>query len=117
MEKPVDYMFVIWEGGGEDVETPTRDEMMADMAAYASELVAQGKLKGGAPLEPPGSGASVRKRRGKITAVDGPYTETKEVLGGFFVVEADSLAEAVELAKACPAASYGGIEIRPIIPG
>jgi hypothetical protein len=108
-------MFVIWEGG-EGAETPTRDEMMADMAGYAGELASQGKLKGGAPLQPPESGASVRKRRGTITAVDGPYTETKEVLGGFFIVEAESLAEAVELAKACPAASYGGIEIRPIVP-
>jgi hypothetical protein len=111
----MDYMFVIWEGG-EEAETPTREEMMTDMAVYAADLAGKGKLKGGAPLQSPGAGASVRKRRGKVTVFDGPYAETKEVLGGYFVVEADSLEEAVELAKACPAASYGGIEVRPIIP-
>jgi hypothetical protein len=110
----VDYMFIIWEGGDAE-EAPTREEMMTDMAAYAADLAGKGKLKGGAPLLPSETGASVRKRKGKITAVDGPYTETKEVVGGYFVVEADSLEEAVELAKPCPAAGYGGIEIRPII--
>jgi hypothetical protein len=60
-------------------------------------------------LSTPGEGATVRKRRGRVTAVDGPCVATKEVIGGLFVVEAASLEEAVELAKACPpVAAYGG---------
>jgi hypothetical protein len=88
---------------------------MNEMGTYVFDLLGKGKLTGGAPLEPTDKAATVRKRRGKVTAVDGPYVETKEVIGGYFVVEAESLAEAVELAKDCPAAAYGGVEVRQII--
>src|ERR1700758_814926 len=104
-------MFIIWEGG-EGAETVLREDAMAEMTAYAGGLAAQGKLRGGAPLEPPAQGATVRKRRGSVHAVDGPYIETKEVVGGYFIVEADSLAEAVELAKGGPAAEIGGVGVR-----
>jgi hypothetical protein len=111
----VEFLFVIWEGGA-DASESKREDVMAEMGTYVFDLLGKGKLKGGAPLHGPGEGATVRKRRGKITAVDGPYMETKEVIGGFFVVEADTLDEAVELAKGCPAAAYGGVEVRGMIP-
>jgi hypothetical protein len=108
-------MFIIWEGG-DGVEPVPREDAMAEMVTYATGLAAQGKLRGGAPLEPPRQGATVRKRRGTVSTVDGPYIETKEVVGGYFVVEAGALEEAVELARGCPAAAYGGVEVRPVIP-
>ncbi len=110
----MEFMFIIWEGG-DGAETVAREDAMADMTTYAGGLAAQGKLKGGGPLQPPAQGATVRKRRGSVQAVDGPYIETKEVVGGYFIVEAASLEEAVELAKGCPAAAFGGVEVRPVI--
>jgi hypothetical protein len=112
----VEFMFIIWEGG-DGADVVRREEAIAEMTVYASGLAAQGKLRGGAPLDPPARGATVRKRRGTVSAVDGPYIETKEVVGGYFIVEAGSLEEAVELAKGCPAAAFGGVEVRPVIPG
>jgi hypothetical protein len=110
-----DYLFVIWEGG-EGAEQSAPDDMMAEMAAYAMDLVGKGKLKGGAPVEPPAQSVTVRRRRGQLATLDGPYIETKEVMGGYFVVEADSMEEAVELAKGCPGAAYGAVEVRQQIP-
>ncbi|HEX6392391.1 MAG TPA: YciI family protein [Acidimicrobiales bacterium] len=107
----MEYLFVIWEGGA-GASKAKRDEVMAEMGKYASDLVGKGKLKGGAPLQPTAQSVTVRKRRGKVSTVDGPYIETKEVIGGYFVVEAGSLEEAVEIAKDCPAAGYGAIEVR-----
>ena len=111
----MEYLFVIWEGG-EGAENYAPEAMMSEMAEYAADLVGQGKLKGGAPLQPPTKSATVRRRRGSVSSVDGPYIETKEVIGGYFVVEADTMEEAIELAKACPAAGYGAVEIREQIP-
>ena len=69
-----------------------------------------------APLRPVSEALTARTKGGRPAVVDGPYLETKDVIGGYFVVEADSAAEAGELAKACPAAEYGGVEVRAIIP-
>jgi len=111
----MDYMFLIWEGG-QDAETADRNAVMQEMFGYVGDLAGRGKLKGGGPLQGTDRSATVRKRGGRVTAVDGPYTETKEIIGGYFLVEADSLEEAVELAKGCPAAAFGGIEVRELIP-
>jgi hypothetical protein len=111
----MDYMFVIWEGG-QEAETSDRNAVMQEMFGYVGELAGRGRLKGGGPLQGTDRSATVRKRGGQVTATDGPYTETKEIIGGYFLVEADSLEEAVELAKGCPAAAFGGIEVRELIP-
>lgn len=111
----MEYLFVIWEGGS-GAKQAKRDDVMAAMGTYVFDLLGKGKLKGGAPLYDVGEAATVRKRRGKVTSVDGPYLETKEVIGGYFVVEADSMEEAVELAKGCPATEYGAVEVRGQIP-
>lgn len=111
----MEYLFVIWEGG-DGAESYAPDTMMAEMGAYAADLAGKGKLKAGAPLQPASQSMTVRRRRGTLTAVDGPYIETKEVMGGYFVVEADSMEEAVEVARGCPAAAYGAIEVREQIP-
>jgi len=111
----MEFLFVVWEGG-DDAEEAKREDVMAEMGGYVFDLLGQGKLKGGGPLFDAAQGATVKKRKGKVTAVDGPYIETKEVIGGFFIVEADSLEHAVELAKGCPATAYGALEVRGMIP-
>jgi len=90
------------------------DEMQR-MGKYAGELMQAGKLKGGAPLMPEVQGARIRKRGGRLTVTDGPFTETKEVIGGFFILEADSRQEALEMASRCPAAESSIVELREAI--
>jgi len=111
----MDYLFVIWEGG-QDAETADRGDVMHDMLAWTAGLVEQGSLRGGAPLQASGQARSVRSRGGAASATDGPYAETKEVIGGFCLIDAPSMDEAVAIAQSCPAARYGGVEIREILP-
>lgn len=110
----MDYLFVIWEGG-QDAETADREAVMDDMAVWTARLVEQGSLRGGAPLQASGQARSVRSRGGTPSATDGPYAETKEVIGGFCLIDAPSMEAAVVLAEGCPAARYGGVEIREIL--
>ncbi len=98
-------------------ETLPEAEYAADMRTcfeHADQLRAQGKLKDYRQLEAPETGRAVRIRGGKTTVVDGPFAETKEFLAGFNLIEADSLEEAVEIARHIPWARHGCIEVRPV---
>jgi hypothetical protein len=82
---------------------------------YAKELATAGKIRGGERLRPAASATTLRVNAGERLLSDGPYAETKEQLGGFFVVEATNLDEAVDLASTMPHLQDGGsVEIRPI---
>lgn len=81
---------------------------------HADDLRAQGKLKDYRQLEQPETAKAVRIRGGKTTVLDGPFAETKEILAGFNLIEADSLDEAVEIASHIPWAQTGCIEVRPV---
>jgi hypothetical protein len=81
---------------------------------WLDDLQARGKWITGDQLAPPRRGRSVRVRDGKPIVTDGPFTETKEAVGGFDIVEAASLEEAVEIAAGHPAAAGGTIEVRPL---
>lgn len=81
---------------------------------HADELRTEGKLKDFRQLEDKTTAKSVRIRNGKTTVLDGPFAETKEVLAGFNLIEADSLEEAVEIATHIPWAQTGCIEVRPV---
>jgi hypothetical protein len=86
-----------------------------DWAAYNNELVASGKIRGGERLRPAASATTLRLTGGERLLSDGPYAETKEQLGGFYMVEAGNLDEAVEWAGKMPHLQDGGsVEIRPI---
>ncbi len=111
-----EFLFVIWEGESVATSEDRRAQAMDLMGAYVMELLGKGKLKGGGPLRSASEAVTARTKAGKPTVVDGPYLETKDVIGGYFLVEADSLEEAGELARTCPAAEYGGVEVRAIIP-
>ena len=84
-------------------------------AEVARELDAQGKYVAASPLYPVATATSLRVSSGKRMITDGPFAETREQLGGFFVIEAENLDEAIEIAARIPAGQWGGVEIRPMI--
>ena len=80
-----------------------------------SETVADRTVHG-APLQPSSDATTVRVRNGETLVTDGPFAETKEQLGGFYMIEAESLDDALEIAARVPGAKYGSIEVRPVMP-
>ena len=83
--------------------------------AYTEMLRDRGVIKGGEALQPVTTATTVRIRDGETLMTDGPFAETKEALGGFYLIEAADLDEAIKLAVACPGALYGSIEVRPVL--
>jgi hypothetical protein len=91
-------------------------QMMADYMKYTNDIHKSGNYLGGDALQPTATATSVRLRDGKTLATDGPFAETREQLGGFYLVEAKDLDEAIALAARIPSARVGTIEVRPIMP-
>jgi hypothetical protein len=83
---------------------------------YAMTLVGEGILKGGAPLHPVHEAKKIRTREGRERVLDGPFAESKEVIAGYFVIEAADLDAAVRIAARCPNAEFGSVEVREIVP-
>ena len=92
-----------------------REQCYVDSAQLTRELHEQGKYVGAGPLHPIATATSVRVRDGKRLVTDGPFAETREQLGGYFLVEANNLDEALKIAERVPAAKHGTIEIRPVL--
>ena len=93
-------------------------QLIDDMTSYNERLVRSGKMKSGAGLTPSSRGARVSFSNGKPTVIDGPFAEAKELIAGFSIIEAASLAEVIELVKQWPQSDGAGnvqIEIRPIV--
>ena len=97
---------------------PVPDEAVAaEMEAYnafTQHIVQRGAMKAGEALHPSTAATTVRVRDGQTVTTDGPFAETKEVLGGFYIVEAADLDEAIDYAARIPGATHGSIEVRPI---
>jgi hypothetical protein len=89
-------------------------KMMSAFLAYTEALKAAGAYVGGDRLQPTASGATVRVRDGQTQVLDGPYADTKEQLGGYYLIEAGDLDEAVKWAARCPGAQVGAMEVRPV---
>ena len=90
------------------------DQMMRDCLAHADELRRDGRLTESQMLEEAAAAKSVRIRNGRTKVTDGPFSEAKEVLGGFNLIEAADMNEAVEIAKGFPWARTGCVEVRPL---
>ena len=90
------------------------DTMMRGCFEHADELHAEGKLVGSRQLEAPATARTIRTRSGRTTVVDGPFADTKEMLAGFNIIEADSLEDAVRIASEFPWSRTGAVEVRPI---
>ena len=95
-----------------DVEKKKTDVWNAFMA-YTDALREAGVFKGGAPLADVGSATSVRRANDETQVQDGPFADTKEVLGGFYEIECATLDEAIEWASRCPCTEFGTAEVRP----
>ena len=90
------------------------DAEMRYCLTHADELRRSGTLLDAQQLEPPSTAKSVRVRNGRQTTIDGPFSETKEVLGGFNLIEADSMEDAVRMAAEFPWTRTGCVEVRPV---
>jgi len=92
-----------------------REECYRDSAQLAQDLNTDGKYLSAVPLHPTATATSVRVRGDKRMVTDGPFAETREQLGGFFLVEAKDLDEAIDIAARIPGGRWGTVEIRPVV--
>jgi hypothetical protein len=91
-----------------------RQQCYVDSTALCNELASQGKFLGANPLEPVATATSVRIRQGERLVTDGPFAETHEQLGGYFLVDVPNLDDALAIASRIPAAAKGTVEVRPV---
>ena len=112
------YMLLIY-GDEQALDDATREKCYVESASLARDIHASGKYLGASPLHPTSAATSVRVRGGKRLVTDGPFAETREQLGGYYLIEANDLDEAIEIAERVPGVHWGTIEIRPVmeIPG
>jgi len=92
-----------------------REHCYVESNQLARNLQAKGQFLGANPLQPTSTATTVRVREGKRLVTDGPFAETREYLGGYFLVNAPNLDEAIAIAGRVPAARFGTVEIRPVI--
>src|SRR4051794_23383323 len=90
------------------------EKLHQEYMAFTQEILDSGEMVSGEPLEGPETATCVRVRNGKTSTTDGPFAETKEVLGGFYIVDVKDLDRALELAAKLPGSKTGVIEVRPI---
>lgn len=90
--------------------------MFEEYGKYTQSIAAQGILRAGEALEPTSASTTVRVRDGKTLVTDGPFAETKEALGGFYMIDCEDLDTALAAAAGIPGARFGTIEVRPIVP-
>jgi hypothetical protein len=111
-EESMQYLLLIYE----DEKRFAQGFDPAEMAAYGAFGQKNGAaIKGGNALRPTTTAKSVRVRNGETVATDGPFAETKEQLGGYYLVEANSTDEAASMAADIPGARYGCVEVRPVM--
>ena len=108
------YLLLIYTDEGEWTEAE-REKCLADSTRLTHELHAKGQYLGAAPLHPVATATSVRVRNDKRLLTDGPFAETHEQLGGYFLIEAKDLDEAIAIAARIPGARKGTVEVRPVL--
>jgi hypothetical protein len=90
------------------------DALMGEYFSFTTDIRKSGHYLGGNDLKPVASATTVRVRNGKVSTTDGPFAETKEQLGGYYLIEAKDLNEAIQVASRIPSARLGSIEVRPV---
>jgi hypothetical protein len=108
------YMLLI-HGAETALTDEARQHCYEESTALTHELNARGQFLGASPLQPVATATSVRVRDGKRLVTDGPFAETREQLGGYFMVEAKDLNEAIAIAARIPAARWGTVAVRPVM--
>jgi hypothetical protein len=112
------YLLMIYRNEAEFAATPPAElaAMTAEYMEFTKGIIQAGQFKAGDRLKPTSTASTVRVRNGKMTTTDGPFAETREQLGGYYLIEAKNLDEAIGIAARIPGARVGSIEVRPIWP-
>ena len=110
------YLLLIYgpQWDSSQVTAEEQAESMEAWSAYTADLLRRGVMEGGEALEGTETATTVRLKGSEVLVTDGPFAETAEVLGGYYVLKVKDLDEAIGLAAACPGAKNGSIELRPI---
>jgi hypothetical protein len=90
------------------------DRLMADYGSFTNDVQTNGRFVAAERLQPISTASTVRVRDGKISTTDGPYAETREQLGGFYLIEGKDLNDAIQTASRIPSARIGAVEVRPV---
>jgi hypothetical protein len=101
----------VWQGLSED----ERSAVFAEYGAFTESIQKSGNMVAGDALQPTATATTVRVRNGETLMTDGPFAETKEQLGGYYLIEAKDADEALGIAVRIPSAKYGSIEVRPVM--
>jgi hypothetical protein len=111
------YLCLIYENekAWETLPPAESEAIMNEYFQFTDDIRKNGKYVAGEALQPTASATTVRVRNGKVSTTDGPFAETKEQLGGFYLIEATDLNDAMQVASRIPSARLGSIEIRPVI--
>jgi hypothetical protein len=111
------YMLLIYNDphGWESMSDAERGEVFNAYGTFTAELQASGKMVAGDALQAIDTATSVRVRGGETLTTDGPFAETKEVLGGYYLIDVETLDEALDWAAKIPGAAHGTIEVRPVV--
>jgi hypothetical protein len=111
------YILLIYgdESNMKNATQADRNAMMAEYGEFTQAIIKSGNMKAGDALQPSATATTVRVRDGKTLRTDGPFVESKEQLGGYYLVEAKDLDEATKLAARIPGARSGAIEVRPVM--
>jgi hypothetical protein len=114
--KQMQYLLMIYSNEAEyaKLDAATGQKMMAEYGEFTQSIVKSGNFKAGDRLQPASTATTVRVRDGKVLTTDGPFAETREQLGGYYLIEAKDLDAALAIAARIPGARYGSIEVRPI---
>lgn len=112
------YVLLIYgnEAHWDTLSAVERDAVLQEYMDFSKSIARSGHMRGGNELHPTSRATTVRVRNKKRTVTDGPFAETKEQLGGYYLIEAKDLDEALAIAERIPSARWGAIEVRPIIP-
>ena len=111
------YLCLIYEDEKNWAKMPKEqsDNVMGEYFSFTDGIKKSGHYLGGEALQPTESATTVRVRNGKISTTDGPFAETKEQLGGYYLIDAKDLNDAIQVAAKIPSARFGEVEIRPIM--
>jgi hypothetical protein len=111
------YMLLIYssEDAWESLSEDDRDALYAEYGQFGADLRARNAFVAGDELQATSTATTVRVRDGESLISDGPFAETKETLGGYYLIEADSLDEAIQWASRIPSARHGAVEVRPVV--
>jgi hypothetical protein len=114
--KVMQYILLIYENEAEAKSRNAEEgqRIFGEYMAFTAAIKQSGQMRAGEPLEPTATATTVRVKAGKTVRTDGPFAETREQLGGFYIVEAKDLDEAVAIAARIPSAKAGAVEVRPI---